>query len=51
MPKKDGYYYNMVHHPQHYASLDEIKRYKGPDIKYPGQYPIAKHRRHIEGSA
>jgi uroporphyrinogen decarboxylase len=37
MPKEGGYYFDMVNHPLRDASLETIKRYKGPDVHDPGR--------------
>ncbi len=37
MPRKGGFYYDMVKHPLAGADLQEIKSYRGPDISDPGR--------------
>jgi uroporphyrinogen decarboxylase len=37
MPKEGGYYFDMVNHPLRDASLETIKRYRGPDVHDPGR--------------
>jgi uroporphyrinogen decarboxylase len=36
-PKEEGYYYDMVSHPLAEAAIDEIRGYRGPDVKDRGR--------------
>jgi uroporphyrinogen decarboxylase len=37
MPKDNGYYYDMIHHPLREASIEDIRQYRGPVIQDPGR--------------
>jgi uroporphyrinogen decarboxylase len=37
MPRSEGYYYDMVHHPLQGADNQEIAEYRGPDVNDPGR--------------
>ena len=37
MPRTDGFYYDMAHHPLHDATAEEIREYSGPDVHDPGR--------------
>jgi uroporphyrinogen decarboxylase len=37
MPRKNGYYFDMVHHPLRNANLQQVRDYRGPLIRDPGR--------------